>query len=216
MLGLLLTKWTIRLALACYVAYLATAMSTRACSWNKTRRAVWTLGCVLFLVHVACAFHFHHQWSHDRAWQTTAERTRDLLGLAVGDGIYFSYLFGVLWLVDVVWVWLSPRASTRINRPPAGSPANPVPRSASCVPEQPTSSMVTWRWRLLVHIFLFFIAVNGAIIFEAGPTRWAGLAALVALGCLVVRRAGIWRRHAETSVARESIHRHEEPMSATA
>jgi hypothetical protein len=200
---MLLTKWTIRLALACYVAYLATASSARARSWHKPRRAVWTLGCAFFVVHVACAFHFFHHWSHTAAWQSTAERTHDFLGVAFGDGIYFSYLFGVLWLVDVAWLWLSPRA----RRPQlAGSLANPVPGSATCVPQRPGSLNGTPRWRLLVHLFLFFVAVNGAIVFEAGPTRWAGIAVLVALGCLVVRRTAALRMGGETSAARETVH----------
>src|SRR5438874_5752919 len=104
MLGMLLTKWTIRLALVCYVAYLVGGLSRLNCRLPHMARAVWTLGCLLFLVHVACAFHFYHPRSHAIAWRFTAERTKQLVGVEFGDGIYFSYLFLVLWVVDVVWL----------------------------------------------------------------------------------------------------------------
>src|SRR5438270_10441787 len=112
MLGVLLTKWTVRLALICYVVYLAGGLSHLNCHWPRAARAVWTLGCFLFTVHVACAFHFYHQWSHAVVWRFTAERTKQLLGFEFGDGIYFSYVFLVLWIVDVLWLWVSPRLRT--------------------------------------------------------------------------------------------------------
>jgi hypothetical protein len=137
---MLLTKWTIRLALVCYVAYLAGGLSRLNCLWSRAARALWTLGCLLFTVHVACAFHFYHQWSHAFAWRCTAERTRQLLGVEFGDGIYFSYLFLVLWIVDIVCLWgrappseptlqtLSLTAVSRIPRrqvqPPCRSPVS--------------------------------------------------------------------------------------------
>jgi hypothetical protein len=52
------------------------------------------------------------------------------------------------------------------------------------VPPGLTGKQWTPPWRVLVHVFLFFIAFNGAIIFEAGPTRWAGIAACCALAAL--------------------------------
>jgi hypothetical protein len=119
---------------------------------------MWTAACGLFLVHVVCAFQFYHHWSHAAAWRDTAEQTKALMGVAFGDGIYFSYVFMVLWVLDVAWMWLTP-----------------VPRKTP------------WP-RVLVHCFLFFIAFNGAIVFEGGPTRWFGLAACIGLAGLVCRR----------------------------
>jgi hypothetical protein len=197
MLGVLLTKWTIRLALVCYVTCLAAWLSQRGGPrWQHATRAIWTLGCVLFDVHVACAFHFYHHWSHTIAWQHTAERTRELLGVAVGDGIYFSYLFLVLWIVDVLWLWLpAPKGQAVANRTPSGgSLAASASADAIAVPDSGRGSRTTPRWRVVVHVFLLIIAVNGAIVFEAGPTRWAGIAACLGLGCLIVRRAyNSWR-----------------------
>jgi hypothetical protein len=102
--GVLLTKWTIRLALACYVLYLAGSSAARDPRWPRVGRWVWTIGCGLFLVHVACAFHFYHHWSHAAAWRRAAEQTELLIGVAFGNGIYFSYVFLVLWILDVVWL----------------------------------------------------------------------------------------------------------------
>ncbi len=208
MLGSLLTKWTIRLSLACYVAYLAGWLCRPGPRWPKTARILWTISCVLFDVHVACAFHFHHHWSHAAAWKHTAERTQELLGFAFGDGIFFSYLFLGLWLFDVIWLWVSPRALAGLAHPaPGGSSAEPPPVGARAVPQNAASPVQTPWWRVLVHIFLFFIIVNGAIVFEAGPTRWAGIAALLALALL----AG-WRAYQGDFVAKTKCPTTESPQ----
>jgi hypothetical protein len=164
MLGILLTKWTIRLALMCFVAYVAGWVAGPAnvrSRWQTVARWLWTVGCGLFLVHVACAFHFYHGWSHTVAWETTASETDAQLGFRFGDGIYFSYVFGVLWVLDVMAAWFWPAAPLAL--------------------------------RGLVHTYLFFIAFNGAIVFEAGPTRWAGIAACLLLAGLIMRAAYNWQ-----------------------
>ncbi len=191
MLGVLLTKWTIRLALACYVAYLAGWLlasnknSAHGNCWPRIAQAIWTHGCALFIVHVACAFHFYHHWSHVAAWQSTAQETKELLGVTFGDGIYFSYLFLVLWVLDVAWLWLRPHTIKAAN----GTPTESATVDATSVPQPRIRTIQTPRWRVLVHIFLVFIAFNGAIVFEYGPTRWAGIAACLTLGYLIIRRA---------------------------
>jgi hypothetical protein len=214
MLGALLTKWTIRLALACYVAYLAGWLSGRNTHWPRLARAIWTLGCILFVVHVACAFHFYHHWSHAVAWRHTADRTQQLLGVAVGDGIFFSYLFLVLWVLDVLWLW--PEAfAVAIRRPGKGSPPSPATGDAICVPgKSPRLEETPW-WRVVVHIFLLFVAINGAIVFESGPTRWAGILAIFALVCLAIRRA--YNSLRRKKCAREFAHKTvgDETVSAT-
>jgi hypothetical protein len=165
MSGELLTLWTIRLALACYVAFVALRLRApsppaRDDSCFAIARVIWSLGCGLFLVHVAGAFHFYHGWSHAAAWEKTASETDKLLGIRFGDGIYFSYAFTLLWLLDVAAMWLWPRADGAL--------------------------------RLFVHAYLFFIAFNGAIVFEAGPIRWVGIAACLLLAGLAGRAAYNW------------------------
>jgi len=176
MLGVLLTTWTIRLALACYVAFLAGGLVARRPQWQRFARWIWTIGCGLFVVHVGCAFHFYHHWSHRLAWLSTAEQTQELIGVAFGDGIYFSYLFLMLWVLDVIWLWSFGRSTL-----PACGNATGVPLAAA-------TKSLTPLWRVLVHIFLFFIAFNGAIVFAHGPTQWAGIVACCGLAALAGRR----------------------------
>lgn len=200
MLGSLLTQWTIRLALACLAAYLAGRLlvairasgrsansndsgNQRACNqrtgelagkfaasrpvtfttaWPSETllRWLWTAGCLLFIAHVACAFQFTHHWSHQHAWRHTADETKRMMGVAFGDGIYFSYVFLLLWAADVACLWLG------IRRP---------------------------RWLVIsVYLFLFFIAMNGAIVFEAGPTRPVGIV-VVALVLLPLAAVLGWK-----------------------
>jgi hypothetical protein len=197
MLGALLTSWTIRAALVCYAIYLALTLTT---SRPKLARATWTTGCGLFIVHVACAFHFYHHWSHQAAWLKTADETRLILGVAFGDGIYFSYLFLVLWVADVVWLWFVETLPTH------GSLHLRSARSATGVPPPVSTGSGTPSWRLAVHGFLLFIAVNGAIIFEAGATRIVGIPVVLGLAGLAVWCAWKPSRPVRELPPRESIH----------
>jgi hypothetical protein len=83
-----------------------------------------------------------HQWSHADAF----ERTRQIGGL--GEGIYFSHLFALLWAANAAAWWLAPaRFSAR-------SP---------------------WLDRAL-HGYMLFMVANGMIVYVSGPIRWAGIA----------------------------------------
>ncbi len=184
MLGPLLTRWTIRLALLCYAAYLAGWLAGAERwdgrwdgRWPAAARWLWTLGCGLFVTHVVCAFAFYHGWSHAAAWEATAAETDALLGVRFGDGIYFSYAFLVLWVADVVVLWWA----AVLGRPRAGA----RPLVAAMQPARPLVAAMQG----VVHVYLFFIAFNGAIVFEAGPARWGGIMACLGLAGLAVRRA---------------------------
>ena len=142
--GAALISASVRLALLCYAATVAGRLLGFR---GRKIRFLWTVGCLLFIVHVAAAFHYVHHWSHQAAVRTTATETRQLLGVAFGEGLWFSYVFVLLWLADAVWWWSS--ATSYLQRP---------------------------RWlNLALHGYLLFIAFNGAVIFEAGPTRLFGL-----------------------------------------
>ena len=83
--------------------------------WNGSDRrteaqAWWLAGWLMFLVHVAAAFHIAHGWSHAAAYEHT-ERTA-----GVGEGIYVNYLFGLVWGADVVWFVGFPRSYARRPR----------------------------------------------------------------------------------------------------
>jgi hypothetical protein len=152
--GEMLTRNTVRLSLAWYAVALLLMMRMGLRDWTASTRLgnltrwCWTWGLVSFLVHVVMAFHYYHHWSHAHAF----EQTRELSG--VGEGLYVSYLFTVLWTADVLFWWLSPLRY-------AARPA--------------------WIDRTL-HGFMLFVVFNSMVVFEAGLIRWAGVFMFAVLG----------------------------------
>jgi hypothetical protein len=123
-------------------------------------RLFWTAGFVAFLIHVICAFHFVHHWSHAAAYADTARQTAEVVGLDWGGGLYANYAFAAVWLADVIWWWISP--SSYLAR----------------------SRWVEW----IVQGFMAFISFNATVVFGVGAIRWAGVAATALLALLLVRR----------------------------
>jgi hypothetical protein len=153
---------SIRLALAGYALAVGLMSRLTAAEWagtgrGRTVRVLWTLAWATYLLHVGLAFDRVHRWSHALAVEVTRERS------GVGEGIYVSHLFGLLWGLDVAWWWLRPRdyaaRQVRIGR--------------------------------ALHGFMAFIIFNGTVVYESGPIRWAALAGFTVLGGLwLARRAG--------------------------
>lgn len=157
----LLVFWTVRLAVALYMASLTLRLSSR----NRPQllilaRAAWTCGLIAFLIHVGAAFHFVHHWSHADAYETTARQTFSTTGLDWGGGIYANYLFMFVWSCDVAWWWLRP--------------ANYLSRSILI--------------ESIIQVYLAFITFNATVVFGHGATRWAAIAGFVSLACLLWRR----------------------------
>ena len=98
--GELLTRWTVRIAMAFYVVGLA----SRGYS-PKGSRLAWTIGCGFYLLHVVCAFEYYHHWSHADAFAATARQTVAAVGIDWGGGLYVNYAFTLVWLADVGWWW---------------------------------------------------------------------------------------------------------------
>lgn len=146
-----LTHWTARVAMGLYAAGLM-GMLLR---WPPARWVfpVWAAGCLVFLLHVGCAFHEVHGWSHAAALHHTAAQTEIVVGFATGAGLYLNYAFLLIWAGDALYWWVRPeryRART--------------------------------RWiTLTLHGFLFFMAFNATVVFASGPTRWVGLCVSVFL-----------------------------------
>jgi hypothetical protein len=160
--GHAVTAWTIRLALVAYVGTVALGFpATGANAVQAVRyriaRWIWLAGGLLVAAHVGAALHYYHGWSHPRALADTAQQTKDMLGWAFGEGIYFSYLFALVWLGDALWwcLW------------PSGFAARPRLVHAA------------------IQAYLAFIAFNGAIVFESGVTRWIGLSVVPVLALVV-------------------------------
>ena len=147
-------RGTIWLALT-YYALAATLILRDASHRGRLARACWTMGCLAYLIHVACAFQYAHHWSHAEAF----EHVRQVGG--VGEGIFVSYLFTLLWTADVIWWW--------------AAPAGYAGRSP-------------WFGRAL-HGFMAFVIFNATVVFETGPVRWFGVALFVWLAVLLTRRS---------------------------
>jgi hypothetical protein len=146
--GEFLTRLSIWLALGGYAIGAGALLSTRGRQSMRARaRWAWTFGCAFFVAHVALAFGSFHHWSHGEAYRETARQTVQLTGWNWGGGIFLNYLFGVAWLVDVFWWWLSPESFAR------------------------RSSLLVGLW----HGFAFFMVFNGTVVFGNGPVRWFGL-----------------------------------------
>jgi uncharacterized protein YqeY len=161
--GEFLTRWTVRLALALYVLSLILRANA---SLNPTRqrgsvlarrtqgaRLAWTAGYGFFLLHVACAFQYYHHWSHRLAYEATARRTAEAVGLDWGGGLFANYAFTLLWGLDVCWWWYAPACYRARSR--------------------------GLEW--MVQGFLAFMAFNGAVVFGAGAARWLSLLGFVVL-----------------------------------
>jgi hypothetical protein len=159
--GSLIIAWTIRASVLLFFATLfAWVLQSRPSRWDRGLRIIWSLGFLLFVAHVVAAFHFHHHWSHRAALAETARQTRDLIGLEFGAGLYFNYLFMLIWAVDLICIWCAKPEFIQRN-----------------------------RWLRLTWIaYLIFIAFNGVAVFKGGWMRAGGIAALTLIGLGAVLR----------------------------
>jgi hypothetical protein len=156
----LLIAWTIRLSmLLLFVVFALLIRRQSESSMGRWLKYLWTASFVMCALHIFAAFHFVHHWSHSAAYLATAEETRTKLGFAYGAGVYFNYLFLVVWGVDVCWTWCSSESSTRSTRW--------VIRAG--------------RW------YLLFIAFNSVVVFESGWLQTLGAIATVALLGIAIR-----------------------------
>ncbi len=152
--GELLTRSTALAAVALYGLALVLRAAAAGCRGRLTAaRLAWTAGVLALLFHTACAFHFHHGWSHAAAYADTARRTAQEVGWDSGAGLYANYGFGLVWAADAAWWWWRP----------AGYLSRPR----------------TLEWA--VQGYLGFITFNAAVVFGRGPARWLGLAVCLAV-----------------------------------
>jgi hypothetical protein len=167
-------RWTVRLALACYawrlLEYGNSLPFWRARTGSPSAigseqpflsRLLWLLGSLLLLAHTLIAFGATHGWSHAAAYQHTAEQTKAFTGLDWGGGLYLNELTVALWLGDALWGMFAP--SNYVRRSP-------------------------WIGGAL-HVWLLFMAVNGAIVFATGPTRWVSAVVLAGVIIYVAAKA---------------------------
>src|SRR5262249_53268697 len=75
-----LTRGTVWLALAFYVAREWSGRGGMERGVSPLARWLNSFGCLAFIAHVVCAFQFYHHWSHAAAYADTARRTGELTG----------------------------------------------------------------------------------------------------------------------------------------
>lgn len=90
-------------------------------------------------------------WHHHWSHMEAVQHVRDRSG--VGEGILASYAFTVAWTIDVAWWWLRPASFRRRS---------------------------IWISRVL-YGFMLFMVFAATVVYEEGPTRWAGAVMCVAL-----------------------------------
>ena len=99
-----MTIWTARIAAALWVCALVWMWRGR---WQRARWAS-TLGVLVYLAHVWCAFALHYGWSHAVAYRETARQTRELFGVDWGGGLWLNYAFTAVWIGEAGALWLRP------------------------------------------------------------------------------------------------------------
>jgi hypothetical protein len=103
-----LTRGSVWVAVCFYVASEWVAAAARRSRRIPAGQGLNTLGFAAFALHVVCAFHFYHGWSHAAAYADTARQTAALTGWNWGGGLYLNYLFLVAWMAEVLWQWANP------------------------------------------------------------------------------------------------------------
>jgi len=158
--GELLTRVTIWVALAGYAIGASFYLLSRGRRrWDEVARTAWTVGCVSILIHVACAFHYYHNWSHAAAYRETARQTAELTGFDWGGGLFINYALVAGWIIDLIW-WR---------------------RGLDAYRNRPTWLAAIWQG------FLIFIIFNATVVFKTGPLRWIGLGLCLWIAILWLR-----------------------------
>jgi len=167
----LIILWTARVAMGvALLRYFADLYASRAADpqLSKTTKTpvvsgaaciVWTAGCCIFYLHLLAAFSLKFDWSHFAACEDTRRQTQELIGWNSGAGIWFNYLFAVLWPIDVAVLWSQRRRQQSIT-------------TAAQRPQQQWLN----RWQLTFQVFFLFMVINATLVF--GSHWWWGIAIL--------------------------------------
>jgi hypothetical protein len=142
--------------------------------WQLRARWAWTIACLALLVHVVCAFHFYHNWSHASAYLETARQTGEVTGSYWGGGLFINYIFIAIWVLDTFWQW----------------------RGIEAYRQRPLAVTIIWQ------SILIFMVFNATVVFKTGLLRWLGLAlclGLTLLWCFTDGRKALYKQQ-NTSV----------------
>lgn len=117
LLGSTLILWTVRLSVGLYAAalwrYLFVLRRKRQA--DRIYLILWTASWVMCVIHVLCAFHFEHHWSHAAGLRHTAEMTGRVVGIYWDGGLYINYAFLAWWGLDVGLLWAGSRMRVSVS-----------------------------------------------------------------------------------------------------
>jgi hypothetical protein len=169
--GEFFTRLTIWMALCGYALGAGINLLARQNDrWQLRARWAWTIACLALLVHVVCAFHFYHNWSHASAYLETARQTAEVTGSDWGGGLFINYAFIAAWVIDTGWQW----------------------RGLESYRRRPLLLTVIWQGLLIFMVF------NATVVFKTGLLRWLGWALCSGLAltwCLTVGRRALFRQN---------------------
>ncbi len=131
-------------------------------------RVAWVMGLVAYVAHILLAFAAFYEWNWSTAWQATADDAERLTGVRAGWGLWLNIAFGAVWAV-LAWDWL-------------GSGKRRDDTNGRQIPN---------RVRLSLHAFLFFMVIQGGVIFAPPAARYFTVAVLV---CVALRALVCLRR----------------------
>jgi hypothetical protein len=122
------------------------------------RRAVWTLGAAILSAHILWTMLVVHHGSLQEAYADTALKTKQLIGIPIGAGVYVNFAMLAIWIADALAWWLVPNWM-----------------------------QVRQRYVWPLHALFSFLFINAAIVFASPWGRLVGGAALLVavVGCLM-------------------------------
>lgn len=116
------------------------------------RRRVWTIGALTLAIHVLWTMLAVHDGSLAKAYEHTALRTKEFIGIPLGIGLYINFAMLAIWLADAALWWIGPNWDAMR------------------------------RWYLWpMHLIFSFLFINAAIVFASGWGRAVGFAALASV-----------------------------------
>ncbi len=160
-----LTRNTIRLSLAWYSVALVSMTRLSPQGWDATNQTARFARGAWTWSYLCFVTHVGMAFHYFHNWshQDAMQHTEQISG--VGEGLYVSYLFACLWGADVFWWWIDGQDYSLRNR---------------------------WIGRVL-HSFMLFIVFNSVVVFETGPIRWIGVAAILVFSITRLRSVNLTR-----------------------
>lgn len=120
---------------------------------ENSRRRIWALGALSLLGHMLWTMLVIHHGSFQEALDHTAMKTKQLVGIAIGAGLYVNFAMLAIWLADAAAWFLVPHWRNYRQ-----------------------------KYFLPMHLVFGFLFFNAAIVFASTGGRILGIIALTIVG----------------------------------